>query len=505
MLRVLAALTHAGATASLFVLMRQVYPRDAWSLLDTCVIGLVTVAILGVSWWRRRYDLDAGEVTLKEMISIGLVSGLFVAFVLIVSLAKWLISGYVSWLTGIVVLGVGGFLLVIGFAAAVSGALTGLLFQLLHRIPRRVGLIMGVLTSLVTIPLPAGMEIARYAMGMTAFEALMRGRYAFPIRVAVELSVDGVPISISRIVLCDRIPSRTERERLSRERRSPFHWRPGMKSFGHVFDDGSGVFVITPHLCAWHAPTQFRPPSSDRLADYRPLVGWTPDVSQFEQFELFVDDTAFDRPNAKVRLVSFEMTAVEKGTPISAPDAFAKIGWQRELQGKRFGAIYGVSIPQTEWAADAVLFDHLVSFTQPTFVPTDVLGRTPRDRDAPLRWLHSTHLTVERFMHTARNGGGVPKSHSWRWGRNIHRGAIIPLRRESQSWVAKTDEPGLLAFRLAQELPPRGAMPSSIQVDGSNVSGSRTPYVFDPTSRSLLLIFAIGFDLAEPNSGYASN
>jgi hypothetical protein len=501
---ILLALTHAGLSAGLLAVLREARRVPPPEMLDAVMCGVTAIAIL-FFWWRRRNaepdPIDGVVVGFKAAVAVGAM--LFAPVLLGV------LSGHVNWLLAIVLIDLFGLVVGILFTAILGGMLASAAFEGVRRVGRA-GTPLGVAFALagLALPIAAGSVEIAAGMGLSDYLIWNDAHHLFPVTVSTRLTVGGTPVALDRVISCQRLLSRDDIAQGpgSPDPRQNYHWLPNLKSFGQVSADGSGVFVVTPDICRHFAPSGEGSGLRVEPEGYVPLIGWTKDASALDSFELYTDGTAFARPDARVRFGSIAMNKAPPGTPQSAFDAFARIGWGSARDGAYYRAIYGIALDRALWRLEPKIATRLDQVKTPSFVLSDVKPAYTRTYPPPpLGWFLSPSLEV----YLARNGDGISATPSFYGAREARPVTVFPLRRDARrEWTAATGDRGVMTFYRAEPAtrpgPPPSVMPTAIELDGKRLAGEPSQFLYLPASGSLVRLVATDFRLAPPKGPYAS-
>lgn len=335
---------------------------------------------------------------------------------------------------------------------------------------------------------------------------------AFPARISVELIVRGESVKFERVVTCRRPISVKEAAQAKQARLPKPYWLPNNKSFGHVLSDGSAVFLITPDACRQMAQTRDEEsllPARNMLpANYRPLIGWTPDAATMESFDLYIDGTAYGRSDAPVRIVSMEMSYAPDAEIVSGLDQFAFIGWRAFPHLGEYGTYFATPLAPDTWMKSSLPSKELALLASPEFV----FG-LKEERNDPKGSSQYADLYDWDGTYIARNGTGIPDEPSANgsdFGRHVQplSRPVFPLRRESDRWRLSNSEPGVLAFYRGLRIevwPPKYPTPIAIGEKLAKGDDRQTrDFLYDPQSRLLYRINFEDFNLAKPDGVFAS-
>jgi hypothetical protein len=501
---ILLALTHAGLSAGLLGILREARHVPPPEILDAVMCGMTAIAILFFWWHRRNAEPDP-----IDGVIVGFKAAVAVGAMLFAPVLLGVLSGHVNWLLAIVLIDLFGLVVGILVTAILGGMLASAGFEAVRRIGRA-GTALGIAFALAGLALPIAAGTIEIAAGMGLSDYMTRNdaHHLFPVTVSTRLTVGDTPIALDRVISCQRLLSRDDIAQGpgSPDPRLNYHWLPNLKSFGQAFADGSGVFVITPDICRHFAPSDEGSGLTVEPEGYVPLIGWTKDAAALDSFELYTDGTAFARPDARVRFVSIAMHKAPPGTPQSAFDAFARIGWGSARDGAYYRAIYGIALDRALWRLEPKIATRLDQVKSPSFVLSDVKPVYTRTYlPPPLGWFFSPPTGV----YLARNGEGISATPRFYGAREKRPVTVFPLRRDDrQEWTAATDDQGVMAFYRADPArrpgPQPSVMPTAISLDGKRLAGDPSLFIYLPASGALVRLVAIDLWLAPPSGPYAS-
>lgn len=396
-------------------------------------------------------------------------------------------------------------------SAAVSGLAVFLVVQL-KKSSSLIGTILGAFLASISLIVPAGAIYSRTQLGAGFIDLATRYEELKPFyaRIDVQLTVRGQWVEMQRTIQC-RLP-RTQREgaEAGRRKRMKPYWFPNLKSFGHVFEDGSGVFIITPDFCRRMAllnPKAFALREGYVLDDnYVPLVGWTPNAKELNSFDLFIDGTAYSGANPTVKLHKIAVTRIPHAENYDKPDAFGSLGWEYFwTTGTEYGAYIAKILREPEWGKHKRAVENLSSVTEFGFALND------SDKKTADGWSIYSGLHQElKDTFIARNGEGIPDGPMVdNFGnREPSVSSIIPMRREGNAWRIFPTESGTITFYrglqtslVHPELPKRIILGEKI---AERKDSPRREYVYDPESKNLYVIGVHHFQMARPKSVFAS-
>jgi hypothetical protein len=502
--RIFLALVHAGLTAAALVLIRQGERVPAHDATDLVVPAVAAAAIL-VFWWRRRkieFVISMGVIVgLQAAASLALV-GFFLLFIL--GAAKVGATGSGSWLFGVLLIFVAGWALKTTVISVVVGFASAGLFDLLRL--SRSGMPIGAALALAAIALPIGAVAIQIKKGMGVVDYLTQNdeQHLIPIALSIELTVNGAPMTLDRVIWCQRWLGQKDLQYADTSIALNYNWYPNLKSFGQVLPDGSGVFVIAPDVCR-----EFAPPGESSgpwvpATGYLPLIGWTPDARKLDTFDLYVDGNALHRSDARVQARRVTIERAPRGAPQSAPDAFARIGWQAPSTKPEYAAVYGIAVTSDEWQHHPLLAPRLNNVEQPSFTLSDLPLTFPPYPAPPLSWLFAPRLTVL----INRNGGGVAAGPVHGRSGDDLPATVFPLRLKEGEWVAMPDEVGIIVFypisRIKEDLRHEPLPLDKVIVDGVPLLDAPTPFFYIPSRRILVRLATAEFTLAPIDGPFAS-
>jgi len=535
--RSLLPLTHASFSASAYILMRETSSFLPWlRLLDDCIWALLGLAVL-IAW---RYLFPHKNLAIRGALIGGVVAVSMAALslgLLEFGLPLWARTKPLGLPGGSLLLGLLHGAALIGWFAIsldllVSAVVGGLVSGLLHlwgvQPLGKAGpaLVLTVAGLAVIVPISAG--ATRATLGMGPID-LVRDKelQPFPVEISVDLTIDGAPITLRRVLSCSRLVSAPDMERVVHDRVARPYWLPTIKSFGQTFADGSGLFVITPDACrklssrwglvsAWLRSPLDSPSENVLAPDFIPLIGWAADASALDAFDLYIDGTAYARPGSRIQVHKTTMRRMPFGTQLSDFDRFARIGWQ-DRTGEvdipslhaQYRAAFGIKISSEQLPQYPAVTALLASVTKPQFV-LDAMAKPP-DHDrlrSPLKGIHGDPFAAP-FI--ARNGTAIPAAPTEGPAPERLRslgGAVFPLRRSGDTWIASFEESGILEFhRRASPRSKDANIPSPITVGPYSVNredGDSGGFLFDPTSMGLARLSVTYFTLAQPDGPFAS-
>lgn len=200
-------------------------------------------------------------------------------------------------------------------------------------------------------------------------------RPAFYARVTVDMTVNELPVHLERVITCKTIKiSGRWMDRAYAE------WISTPRAFGEVLPDGSSVMVWTPYRCGRekiineNGETQIR--AQQNAPDYLPLIGWSPDGVNVDHLEIYIADTYFSQPDARVKNIRIGIELVDpRQHPPSEPDLFAWFSTlshsgERDYQEQFYMTYAGWKIPKDVWAGkDEELDALLATYEKPTPIP----------------------------------------------------------------------------------------------------------------------------------------
>ena len=517
--RIATAYLHAAGFLSAYILLKEI---TFWTpLLDSLVAVVGALAVVAVTLLLPRIRRRPVGIAWN-----GLAAGLATA---LVSYAIWSLVwsdwardkplGYapVAVIVGMAnLLTTALWLLSIGcmVAAIAAGGVVASAASTAARKLGTIGITFAVAAGLLVSVVPAGASFARLTAGIgflnlvTRYETLR----PFPAKVTVDLTVRGEHVALERVVTCQR--PRSIREEAEAGRANPRlpkpYWLPSIKSFGHVFADGSGIFVITPDACRDIAVARERigalaPSTASALsAGYVPLVGWTANAASLATFDLLIDRSAY-RPNAPITVNAVEMSALPYGTKASAPDRFAAIGWHKfYTDTPEYGGYYAVAIPPEVWEAHPLAGPEVKGVSDFSFV----FGSNPIRPLAMGAKGYEDLDTGTQYPEYGRNGSGIPE----RLRENERKplsGPVVPLRRDGDSWRLSPEEHGVISFERGLRTDghqPR--MPEVVSIESRSGDRRGEPndgaYLFDPATQTLYRIMPTRFHLPRPDSVFSS-
>ncbi len=500
--RALAAVTHAGLAVSAYLLVRQSEERLTWSTVDS-VVCVATAAAILVLWWRHRNETDPvgdGFIGLK---ALGLVAALGFASIFLVALAQLATWGGVRWYATPTAILFVALLIHVAIGTVVGGVVASALFHLVVWRSGKAGLFLGPIFAVLSLAVPVVAVVTHRVADMAVVDFFMRydELRPFPAEVLVDLEVKGTPIKIARVVSCHRLTTGPERRRWI-ERRVGINeprWVPELKSFGQVFEDGSGIFVITPDACQNLARAQ-KPGTEGLGPDYLPLIGWTPNSAVLDTFDLFVDATALASQGSPITLRAVTIRRLPFGTPVSPPDAFARIGWQDESdRGVKYRAVFATAIPRERWSTDPEVAAALDTMTIPGYVLGDLARARSKSRNP---WLETERNTT---CWIGRKGEGIPARSNDKYG------PVFPILHEDGNWIAAREKRGVLTF---YQLPGNrwdATLPTAVVVRGQRIarhdgdSAFAPAYIFDPSLSELWRLSFVVCSTAAPKDPSASH
>ena len=510
--RLLTSVVHAGVAVTIFVLLRETGTLPWTPFLDSAV-GLTAAAAILALWWL----LPQVSRRIKGGVGFGLAAAAATGLVLFIAMAifqKWWLVGQPVGLpaAGLVI----GAVLVVFWVAwffsvgtmAIGCLAGGVVANLAVLLPTRfgtAGIAGAVLLASMGLLVPAGAIYGRTMAGMGFIDLVTRHDVlrSFPAKVSVSLAVQGAPVVLERTVLCQRPLTFVEQAEARKGQLPKPYWLPSIKSFGHLFADGSAIFVITPDACrdlamAREADAAASLENNVLPPDFRPLVGWTRDGSGLDSFELYVDGTAYARPDAEIQILSVAMSRLPYGSPIDPLDGFAEFGWEYfQSTDVTYGSYFATAIPPALWRQHGLAARQLADVTELGFV----FGGRRWRQSLPRGSLPDGLLIME----IARNGTAIPDASNDN-GREYQ---IVPLRRAGDAWVLTPADTGLVAFYrgLKTTFWPR-RLPDRITIGGRlarpGESGADTQYLYDPRSRVLYMISTGQFRVARPGTIFTS-
>lgn len=419
---------------------------------------------------------------------------------LIVGVAK--IAFFFTWFADAIVV----------FASAVAGGLIALLVAQVKKSSSLIGKILGASLALICLIVPAGAIYGRTQMGIGFIDLATRYEELKPFhaRIDVQITIHGRRVDMQRTIQCSRpFTPKEEAEAKSRKRMKPY-WFPNLKSFGHVFEDGSGVFIITPDFWQRMAilnAKAFALREGYVLGEhYVPLVGWTSNANDMDSFDLFIDGTAYSGANPSVKLHKIAVTRIPPGVTYDKPDEFGSLGWEYVwTTGTEYGAYVAKILQEPEWKKHERAAENLPSITEFGFALND------SDKKTAEGWsiYSGLHQELENTF-IARNGQGIPNDPIVdNFGnREPSVSSIIPMRREGNTWRIFPAESGTITFyRGLQTSLVRPELPKRIILGkkfAEREDSPRREYVYDPETKELYAIGVHHFQMGRPNSVFAS-
>ena len=418
----------------------------------------------------------------------------------IVALAKT--AFFFAWLVAAMVVAV----------SAVAGGLAAFFVVQVKKSNSWFGNTLGASLAFMCLIVPAGTIYGRTQMGAGFIDVATRYEELKPFyaRIDVQLTVHGKWVEMQRTVQC-RLPitQKQEAEAKDRKRVKPY-WFPNLKSFGHVFEDGSGVFIVTPDFCrrmALQTPKAFALHEEYVLdKNYVPLVGWTSNANNMDSFDLFIDGTAYAGANPSVKLHKIAVTRIPPGVTYDKPDSFGSLGWEYVwTTGTEYGAYVAKILQEPEWKKHERAAENLSSVTEFGFALND------SDKQTADGWSIYSGLHQElKNTFIARNGEGIPDGPTIdNFGnREPSVSSVIPMRREGNAWRIFPAESGTITFyRGLQTSLARPELPKRITLGEKTAEREDSPrreYVYDPGTKELYTIGVHHFQMSRPNSVFAS-
>lgn len=520
--RLLAACVHVSIGATVFILLRETVGFRWLAPLDP-VVCLTAAAAIVASWWLLP-KFGRGP---NGGVGFGVVAAAATAFILFIMmkmvLENWMVGKPVGlptagfWIGAALALFWGVWLISIAtmvIACLAGGYVANLAARAAER-SGRAGVASAALIAGVGLIVPAGALYGRTVQGMGFIDLVTRydELRMFPARVEVALSVHGRQVLLERTVLCHRPLTFREELQARGELPEPY-WLPSLKSFGQILADGSAVFVITPDGCRDLAIARDKDPQASLRnnilpSDFRPLIGRVPDGSNLATFDLHIDGTAYERPDAAVHIESVAMFRLPYGSHIDPIDAFAEVGWPSMYLG--YGGYFANAIPPSVWRQYNFSARELEDVTKPSFVFGDLRSRRSlSNENSPPYGL--------RTLEIAEYGAPIPDESSrvvWKeyWGPNADEkrvaGLVVPLRRVGDTWQLYPGETGVITvYRGLTTTTMQNPLPGAVTVGGTSVRPQEDRgagrYLYDPESGMLYVISSTYFRLAKPDSIFAS-
>ncbi len=388
-------------------------------------------------------------------------------------------------------------------AAAFASAGCLVLMQLaVVRAPALTLAVTAMLTAVsLMVPLSAAYSRTHYSAGLVDLAMRFDDIKPYKIRIDAVLTVHGVPVSLTRIIECRRPNSLREASQADNRRFGADYRFPSLKSFGQVLSDGSGVFLITPDTCERIARKELPIPSG-----YIPLIGWSPNARTLDSFDFYYSGRALRQAANAVVFHSITAELASDTTPADAPDEFGVFGWEYYwTTGTEYGAYLALKVPEEDWQRHDRAASFLLTQEDFGYALPDSSSRTDKGWNV-YSGLHedNVHFELERNGQTlpkrTANGTLVPVADP--------KSAFVPMRRDGSGWRLEPELTGVITYY-------RGLPTSLAHVDlpetvilGSNVAvrphGHPGSYVFDPATRTLFAVGYHHFQLAEPDTVFAS-
>lgn len=524
---------QAGLTAGAYMLVRETHFPPWLAGLDEGIAVAAAVAVV-VAWHLlgHRDAIVRGAIMRGALAGAMSASGVAVLFLVLIiaALAYWTNTRPLGLPGGGIVAGLTFIAVAIGWiammfslfvAAVAAGVATGGIAQWVVAPLGRIGREVSIVLAGLAVAIPGGALAARATFEIGLIE-LVAGKELrpFPVEVAVDLTRDGRPLRLARVVACRRPDAKADRRRAANA--SPRYWLPSLESFGTTLADGSGVFVIVPDACrrmtsiwgllpSWIWTPLHTAHANVLASDEAPLIGWTPDAAALDAFDLYVDRTAYN-PRARIRFDDVTMRRMPPGTALDPPDRFAPIGWQDHpgvqivpSPDAQYRAAFAITIPAERWQHYPAVASILATTSQPSFV-LDALARQMDGHGRSV--LAGLHADFFPGPFIARNGRAIPEQPAEGWIGHLRplAGAVFPLRRRGDAWVASPHESGVLAF-YRRDTTKDADLPSPITVGANRIDrpvGERGAFLFDPDAAGLVRLSLAYFTFAHPDGPFAS-
>jgi hypothetical protein len=299
--------------------------------------------------------------------------------------------------------------------------------------------------------------------------------------VSVDLTVEGEPITISRVIECWPY--------FYHELGSPFlpSLVPAHQAITHRLQTGAGVIVVIP-------PAQCFSGARPLPGDYIPLIAWVDDADNPTVIEAYFSGTLVRSSEARVRFRDMRIRNSTDLERVESPDEF---GWWRNLEQAGYKqdqsvpadwfAIFGRLLERPQWQTSQTLSEMLERAGGP-LVLTSEPAKAARDI-APL--IFPTAEIVQ--------GQAQGDQERIRSGLEDEFRDVVPLRRVDGALAPSVSERGTIVYYRTSELMRSGIVQKqtdrgelfprpivSYDLSGQPVKAEAGRSLFDPASAHLI-------------------
>lgn len=305
---------------------------------------------------------------------------------------------------------------------------------------------------------------------------------AWAFRISVDLSIDGRPVTVDRVVECKpqhrRRPDGTGRYYAS--------WYQARYLLSQRLSDGSGVMIVAPKVCTENRVME---------SGYDPLVMWADNANDPVMVEAYYDVHALRGGAGRIQLSKVAVVAPSDEAPRVYSDEF--VDWNggsfRDADPKGESLLYAEAhmyeVPASKWQANDTIRRGLMQITEAGPIPLHTPLMNALDGAFPI---NNDWAFVDSGYYP---GKSVPALDKLNQGSSFWMPNVIPLRVTKDGLQPDEAARGTLVYYRAENL--RRFMtgidtPTHVRLGGKDINGNRGAgsFIWLPKEQRLLYLGA---------------
>lgn len=208
-----------------------------------------------------------------------------------------------------------------------------------------------------------GWGIGAVALAALTWQIWVRAEPSFYYEFGVDLSYDGQPLTISRVVEC--VPPNVGRRTFPAMGRS-------QEAIAEQLADGSGLIVVIPSLCD--------PETWPLSPEYVPLILWTEEIENPQLLEAYLSEALLRSGNARITLhkafarqsSSVNFVGASRDFVLFAYSSLGDVFRDYHTKGKRYVGLTARTIARDEWMKEPRLVSALSAVETPGPIPRGI-------------------------------------------------------------------------------------------------------------------------------------
>lgn len=317
---------------------------------------------------------------------------------------------------------------------------------------------------------------------------------SFLIELEADLTVDGQPVRLQRVVKCVTYWSHGN---INNPKLFGTKTYRAVETIGKRLSSGAGVMMVVPNICSSRAGSKVvdgqvitgLPPLPD---DHLPLIAWTASVDEPTVVEAYVSPSAYSSPSARVAFHELKLHEVGFWRFSDWRDEFE---WSRESTGmlgrkaSGFEALFSFPISEEDWSHSSTLASYLNQVQKPQYLPK-----------AMAKLVYDLPSVESAGWSSMFSGDGVPPGPLPN-GSTTRQGSpgatfdsIIPFRKQGNAFIAAPERRGIaLLYPLDAQEPWQIRWDFSISIGDESLeplaeNRDVTTIVYHPGTRLLYLM-----------------